>query len=56
MRDLGRIAPGASDTVRNAFDQGMHLPELTNVQLGGLADSQLPVLHFGERTVGPDHS
>lgn len=56
MRDLGRIAPGASDTVRNAFDQGMHLPELTNVQLGGLPDGQLPVLHFGERTVGPDHS
>ncbi|MNQ18920.1 hypothetical protein D3C85_319750 [compost metagenome] len=56
MRDFGRIAPGAADAVRNAFDQGMHLPELTNVQLGGLPDSQLPVLHFGERTVGPDHS
>lgn len=56
MRDFGRIAPGAADAVRNAFDQGMHLPELTNVQLGGLPDSQLPVLHFGEHTVGPDHS
>lgn len=56
MRDFGRIAPGAADAVRNAFDQGMHLPELTNVQLGGLPDSQLPVLHFGERAVGPDHS
>lgn len=56
MRNLGWIAPGASDTVRNAFDQGMHLPELTNVQLGGLPDNQLPVLHFGERTIGPDRS
>lgn len=56
MRDLGRIAPGAADAVRNAFDEGMHLPELTNIQLGGLPDDKLPVLHFGECTVGPDRA
>lgn len=58
MRDFARIAPGAADAVRNAFDRCMHLPHLKAIQLAGKPDSELPVLMFsgaeGDHWIGPE--
>lgn len=57
MRDFGRIAPGAADTVRNAFDHCMHLPQLKAIQLSGQPDHELPIMLFsgpdGDHWIGP---
>lgn len=53
MRDLGNWHPGSKDAVRHAFDLGMHKPNLESVQLAGRPEHELPVLHFGEQSVGP---
>lgn len=53
MRDLGNWHPGSKDAVRHAFDLGMHKPNLESVLLAGRPEHELPVLHFGEQSVGP---
>lgn len=53
MRDLGNWHPGSKDAVRQAFDLGMHRPNLESVQLAGRPEHELPILHFGGQSVGP---
>jgi len=53
MRDFGKCHPGSKDAIRQAFELGMHKPNLESVQLAGRPEHELPVLHFGGQSVGP---
>lgn len=53
MRDWGNCHPGAKDTIRQAFDLGMHKPNLVSVQIAGRPEHELPILHFNGQSVGP---
>lgn len=53
MRDWGNCHPGSKDAIRQAFELGMHKPNLESVQLAGRPEHELPVLHFGGQSVGP---
>jgi hypothetical protein len=49
MRDLGGLHPNAKDAVHQAYEAGLDLADLKNIQLAGQPEENLPTLLFSGR-------